>query len=134
MAQYLNPEGELTEEELNQIVGLGVLPEKQSALDRQMKTAEALRYGAGPEMRGNSRVQTAANPLEFLASGIDRYQGGKELERLRAQQNTMLDDATEARRRYYELASKGGKLPSLRPQRPEINGIAGPIDIEGGQY
>ena len=122
MPGYLNPQGDITDEELDKIAGLGIIPDKQSALDRQMKTAEALRYNNMPEMRGNSRIQTAANPLEFLASGIQSVQAEKELRRLRSEQTQMLHDTTEGRKLYFKML-QSGMLPSSRPQAPTGPGV-----------
>ena len=52
--------------------------EEQAALDKQMATADELRKTAMPEGRGYGGVFTAANPLEFVGSGIKQYKGWKE--------------------------------------------------------
>jgi hypothetical protein len=113
---FLSPTGELSDEELQQLIELGIIPEQTSSLDKQIATAEALRYGAGPEMRGNGRVQTAANPLEFLAHGLQGYRAGKDLEELRNQQAEMLRQQTEGRKLFYRKMFPGTQQdPGLGP-------------------
>ena len=52
--------------------------EEQAAIDQQMATADELRKTAMPEGRGYGGVFTAANPLEFIGTGIKQYKGMKE--------------------------------------------------------
>jgi len=56
---------------------------ERDLLKEQMAQAQALRDVPAPEMRGNGRVQTAANPLEFIGRGIQQYRQGKEVRDLR---------------------------------------------------
>lgn len=51
--------------------------EEQAAIDQQMATADELRKTAMPEGRGYGGVFTAANPLEFIGTGIKQYKGMK---------------------------------------------------------
>ncbi len=95
-------EQEMTDEQLEQLIALGIIPDKQSILDKQIATAEQLRYGQGPQMQGNGRVQTAANPLEFLAHGIQGYRAGKDLKDLREQQAEMLRQQTAGRKAFFQ--------------------------------
>ena len=55
---------------------------EMGALEKQLEQANALRETAMPEMRGNGRVQTAANPLEFIGAGIKQYKGMKKSKEL----------------------------------------------------
>jgi hypothetical protein len=112
MPGFLNPEGdEVSEEELLQLMGLGVIPDQQNLLKDQMAEANALRdkSRAGPQMRGNSRVQTAANPLEFLSSYLGDRKAGKELDSLRKQQNDLLQQQVKGRSAYYNALRRGNQ-------------------------
>ena len=49
---------------------------QERALARSLARANELRKTPAPEgLNPTGRVYTAANPLEFLAAGLDRYQG-----------------------------------------------------------
>jgi hypothetical protein len=52
--------------------------DRQAALQQQMEVADQLRNTPLPEGRGYGGVYTAANPLEFLGSGLKQYQGWKQ--------------------------------------------------------
>jgi len=64
-------------------------------LDRQQKLADELRSEAAPTMRGNSRVMTAANPMEMLATGINRVGGQLKSNALGGERKKMFDDRME---------------------------------------
>ncbi len=66
---------DLSDEDIAQLIQLGVIPEEQAALLKQQQQAQMLQQRPGPEMRGNGRVQTAANPLEFIGAGLQQYAG-----------------------------------------------------------
>lgn len=113
---FLTPEGgmdDMSDEELQQLIALGIIPDKQGMLDQQIKTAEALRYGSTPEMRGNSRVQTAANPLEFLVAGIEGHRAGKKLDELRKSQEDLLKEQVAGRTNYFKKLR--GRQPASQP-------------------
>ena len=88
----------LTEEQLQQLIELGVIPDEQGYLAEQMQQANAVRNMAGPEMRGNGRVQVAANPLEFLGQGIQKYQAGNDLKEIGQKRRTLLDKQVAGRK------------------------------------
>lgn len=102
-------------------MALGVIPDQQNLLKDQMAEASALRQNsrAGPQMRGNARVQTAANPLEFLASYLGDRKAGKELDALRKQQNELLQQQVKGRSAYYNaLRRRGGPPAASTPLDP----------------
>jgi hypothetical protein len=76
-----------------------------SALEKQMAAAEALRM-ATPEMRGNGRVTTAANPLEFLGKGIGDYKLMKQRKANDAAQAEARKRVSGNVQKYGELATK----------------------------
>lgn len=108
---------EMSDEELQQLIALGVIPDKQDALSQQMKIAEQLRYHNKPEMRGNGRVQTAANPLEFLFAGLEGRKAGKELEALRKQQDELLGKQVAGRTSFFKnlRGRRQPPVPSVTP-------------------
>jgi hypothetical protein len=112
---FLPPDAteEMTDEELQQLMALGIIPDQQGALEKQMALAEQLRYRNNPEMRGNGRVQTAAHPLEFLASGIQGYKAGKQIEELRKKQDELLQQQVSGRKLFYQNLRKRPSQPGL---------------------
>src|SRR5688572_19776481 len=102
---FLNPEGyldDMSDEEIQQLIALGIIPDQQSDIKDQMKLAEQLRYNNSPEMRHGSRVSTAAHPLEFIASAIQGIKAQKQLEDLRKQQGSLLDEQVKGRSNFFK--------------------------------
>jgi hypothetical protein len=75
------------------------------SLDQQMAQAEALRMSS-PEMRGNGRVQTAANPLEFIGKGIGDYKLMKKQQETDAAKKPIRERIGGNVKKYGELAIK----------------------------
>lgn len=118
---FLTPEEEMSDEELQQLIALGIIPDKQNMLEQQLATAERLRYGNTPEMRGNGRVQTAAHPLEFLVNGIQGHKAGKQIDALRKQQDELLNQQVAGRKSFFNR---------LRNKPSQPPGFAGPLGEE----
>jgi hypothetical protein len=77
----------------NMILGQAGYGGQERGLDRQMQMADELRKTATPGMRGaGGRVQTAANPLEFAAAGLDRVAGQRMSNDVAGQQKQMFED------------------------------------------
>lgn len=123
---FLTPEGDFTEEELQQLMELGIIPDQNSQLDKQIATAEGLRYNKGPEMRHGNRVSTAAHPLEFLAQAAQGIKAGKDMESLRAQQAELLRQQAAGRKLFYQKMYGG--------QQPQQDGPMLPPAEEGGLF
>jgi hypothetical protein len=98
----------LTEEQLQQLIELGIIPDQQNALSEQAAQANAIRNRAGPEMRGNGRVMVAANPLEFLADAGMKYKAGKDLKEIDTKRETLLDKQVMARKALLDALRGGG--------------------------
>lgn len=111
---------DLTEEELDELIALGVIPDKQAILTDQLKTAQALRDRGSPEMRGSpySGYQTAANPLEMLAYGLDRRQAKKDIEKYRQDQQGLLGQQVRGRGTYYDALRR-----KIRDRRKTLGGM-----------
>jgi hypothetical protein len=120
-------ETELSDDDINLLISLGVMPDKSKSLDEQLATAQGLRADAmkGPEMRGNYRVQTAANPLEFLAKGIQGYKAGKQIDDLRGQQDVLLNQQTAARQAFLR-ALRTGKTPEMAEPNLSADSFSAP--------
>src|SRR5256885_1963674 len=75
--QMIDP-SQMSPEEIQQIMLLGGIPEKQALLMAQMKQADALRDEPAPEGRtgpGRLGMYTAPHPLEVIAHALRQYQG-----------------------------------------------------------
>lgn len=103
----------LTEEQLQQLIELGIIPDQQSYLSEQMEQANAVRNREGPQMQGNGRVQTAANPLEFLGQGIQKYQAGKDLKDIGKKREDLLNKQVIGRKALLD-AIRGRRGPQLQ--------------------
>lgn len=118
---FLKPEDQdFSDEELQQLMELGIIPDQQSMMQDQMRMAEKLRYGSMPEMRQGGRVQTAANPLEFLAAGLQGHKAGKQIEELKRKQDEMLQKQVSGRKLFY----KGLRQPGIQQEpQPYTDGV-----------
>jgi hypothetical protein len=83
-----NDDSGLSDDELQQLTQLGIIPGEQGDLQNQLKLAQALRYSEGPGMSGNwnSRVQTAPSPLAVLNSAAQNVQGGLQMGQIHQKQ------------------------------------------------
>jgi len=93
----------MTEEDLQKLVELGVIDDKMAENARQMQLAEQLRYRAGPEGRQAGRVYVAANPLEHIGRGMEQYQAIKRQKELDQQRGEMGKQQTAGRQTYWDL-------------------------------
>jgi hypothetical protein len=92
----------MSPEEIEQLVALGIIPEQMSSMDRQYKQAAALRNTQMPGMEGNGRVMVAASPLAHLSAGVDRYLGNKQMKGIEGKQDQLLKEQAAARNLYLK--------------------------------
>lgn len=114
---------DLTEEEIAQLMELGIIDDQMSTLDKQMSMAQSIRDRPGPEMRGNHRVQTAANPLEFVGQGIQQYKANKQLEDIANKQGALLDKQMAGRQAFLKGLRGPQRPPGLGPMPQDDLGI-----------
>lgn len=109
----------MSEEELQQLMDLGMIPGKQDALAQQLAQATAMRNAKGPEGRGYAGVYTAANPLEHLAHAAQGIKAGRDMERIQKEQNDLLQQQTAGRSQF--MKAMYGKKPPIytAPLDPE---------------
>jgi len=91
---------------LNMTLGQAGYGGQERGLDRQMKMADELRNTATPDMRGNSRVQSAANPLEFAGAALKQMGGQRMADRTADKQQQMFEERMK-RLREDMTASRG---------------------------
>lgn len=92
----------LTEEQLQQLMQLGAIPDEQSSLEDQIKQAQMIRNRRAPSGTDTGRVYVAASPLEHLAYALQGIKAGKDLEKLRGEQQSLLKQQTSGRQAYIE--------------------------------
>lgn len=78
---------------------------EMSAQEKQLEQAQALRGMATPEGRQAGRVYVAANPLEHLGTGIQKYRAGKKAQGIE-------DELARTRKRIgTNVATYGKNIP-----------------------
>lgn len=83
-------ESNLSDEQIQQLMQLGIIPQQQDILGKQLQLAQGLRYSQGPQGRDSGRVYTAPNPLEVAMHNIQQYQAGKQMQDIQQKQQDML--------------------------------------------
>lgn len=111
MQDFLDVE-DLSQEDLDAILGLSTGDEKSAQLKAQLAQAQGLRNQAGPEGRGYGGVYTAASPLEHAAHAWQGIKAGQDAEQLTQEQNALMQQQLEARKKYFEAMM-------LRQQDPQ---------------
>jgi len=66
-------------------------------MEEQMRYGEELRGAEAPGMRQMGRLHQAANPLEFIAPGMDRYEGRKMRKEATTEWEKILERQEQAR-------------------------------------
>lgn len=92
----------------------GVFPDEMDMLQSQLKRADALRTTPGAQGREVGRTYVASSPLEHLAVGLQRYQGGKGVQQGIGQQDALLG-RMRANAQAMAQAIREGAQP---PQQP----------------
>lgn len=87
----------MTEDQIQQLVALGIIPEQMSSMDKQYKIANELRNTALPEGRSNGRVFTAANPMETVGALMQQYGGKRKMDAIEKKQDAALQQQAEGR-------------------------------------
>lgn len=90
----------LSEEDLQKLISLGVIPDEQSSLEDQIKQAQMVRNRQGPEGTYTRGMYVAASPLEHIARAMEGIKAGRDLKDLRSQQQGLLQQQNEGRMSY----------------------------------
>ena len=108
----------LSPEDIEALIALGVLPEEQAEVIRQQKLAESIRTQSGPQGRQAGGQFVAAHPLEFMGDMAQKYMAGQQEKELQKKQADILRQQTEARRKFFEAARNPGTTspdPTIPP-------------------
>lgn len=124
---------DITPEELQALMELGVLPAELQENQRRRILAEERRYGKGSEGRTAGRVFVAANPLEHVRDAIQRYKAGKEMKGLDSGRGDILRGITGGRSVFANLLRGHGMgSPVGMPGAPvPVAGPAGGVPMQG---
>lgn len=93
----------LTDEQVQQLMALGIIPDEQGQLQKQMDQAESIKTAAAPQ-GGYSRggVYTAASPLEHIARVMQGIKAGKDLDKLYQKQQDLFQQQVSGRQSYFD--------------------------------
>lgn len=91
----------LSEDDIQQLMQLGVAPDQLDMLKTQMESAQKLRDRKAPQGYDTGRVYVAASPLEHLAYAMQGIKAGKEIDRDRAAQQKILAQQVRGRSTFF---------------------------------
>jgi len=114
MQDFLNVE-DMTDEDIDAILGLGTHEEKSAQLEGQLAQANKIRNRQGPEGRMYGRMYTAANPLEHIAHAWQGIEAGRDADRIAQEQDELMKQQIEARKRYFEAMMLRNQQPQEQP-------------------
>ncbi len=106
-----------TEAEIEELMNLGVLGAEEGQLGDQVQRAQALQDAPGPRGRHTGRTYVAANPLEHIASGLNRFRGMQEERDSRQRLDEVAQE--QARLRAMLLRGGAGRGPQMSPVAPQ---------------
>lgn len=104
----------ITDEEAQMLMELGIIPEQLDSLSSQIDQAQKLRNRKGPEGTYAGRVYVAANPLEHIAHAVQGIKAGRDIDRMRAEQQALLQRQVAGRSSYLD------KLREIQPVEPSV--------------
>lgn len=107
---------DLSDADIQHLMDIGVIPEKNELLGQQMKYANSLRGGPLAQGASTGGVYTAATPLGMLGSMATKYQGNKMADQIGEQQQSNLSQQAAGRKQYFDI---------LRQQLAQSNGGGG---------
>jgi len=95
----------LSEDDINLLMQLGIIPEQQAGISKQQDYADALRGTKQPRGMevGPGGIYVGASPLEHIASAMQRAEGMSQTADLQGRSNELLDKETKGRKRFLEI-------------------------------
>lgn len=101
----------LSDEDIQALMELGVLPDQQKSLDDQITTAQTIRDRKAPRGQtvGPDNVYVASSPLEHAAYAAQGIMAGRDIKNARLQQQEILAKQIKGRASYFQkmMAAKG---------------------------
>lgn len=107
---------ELSEEDLQALLELGILDDQGSMLSDQLAQANAVRNRPMPQAQSNGRVTTAANPLEYMGYVMQTKKAEEEAAALQRRQEDLLRKQLEGRKTYFNQMFRPPQAPMGEPE------------------
>ncbi len=101
---------ELTDEQIEQLIALGVVPDELEESETQLTRAHALQdvpNAAGTNVRNG--IYVASNPLEHFGVGMQRYKGIQREKEALARADALRRQQTEGRLSYLRALQAAGQ-------------------------
>ena len=108
----------LTEQEIEEIMGLGALTVRGQMSREAGERAQALRQSPLPRGRWTGRVYRSAHPLEFVSSGVDRVVGALEGRQQLEEQRRIADEQSRLRSKLLRHMMQKQQNPPAAPVAP----------------
>lgn len=127
----------LSDDQIQQLISLGVIPEQQDALQQQIKQAESLRDAQAPQgsySRGG--IYVAASPLEHIARVMQGLKAKNDLKGLYQQQQDQFGQQVQGRQAFLDALrnrTRVGKGPhSYTVGQPKMQNFTLDPSLLGG--
>lgn len=91
----------LSEEDIQQLMELGIAPDQLESLNTQIASAQKLRDRRAPQGTDTGRMYVAASPLEHIAYAMQGIKAGKDIDKARAEQQKILAQQVRGRGTYF---------------------------------
>lgn len=99
----------MTQEEIDQLIALGIIPAQITQGEADIERAQLLQDTPTPQGRTVRNIYTAANPLEHIGAGMQRYRGQQDEARVRETIDKLRQQQTAGRGAFYDAyANRGG--------------------------
>lgn len=107
----------LSDEDIQALMELGVIPDQQKGLDEQIATAQSIKDRKSPQGRtvGPSGVYVASSPLEHAVYAAQGIMAGRDMDKRRKEQQDLLIKQIKGRSKYFQ---KMNDTPERRAAMP----------------
>lgn len=93
----------LSDDQVQQLIALGIIPDEQNALQQQIEQAQALRDAQAPQgSYSRSGIYVAASPLEHIARAAQGIKAQHDLKKLYEQQQGLFGEQVAGRQTYLD--------------------------------
>jgi hypothetical protein len=93
----------LDDDQIQQLIQLGIIPDENAQLQQQIEQAQALRNGEAPKGRFvRDGIYVAASPLEHIARAAQGIKAQHDLKNLYQQQQDLFGQQVAGRQAYFD--------------------------------
>lgn len=124
----------LSPEQVQQLMGLGSMDERQALLLQQMKTAQALRDTPMPKgtVVGSRNWYVAPHPLQIAADTALKYKGYQDQAAAQAAMEKLADKQDVGRRAFFDwYKSQFGKMHPSDPDATSDASVSASAPVQG---